>query len=68
MTISLPVRANFGQPRSSFLLHGILMTSERALAARSRPIGRRTGQVWTPYPPLYPTFLRGIVWLLSGTG
>lgn len=75
MAISLPVRAGFGLPLLYFATHGGLMSLERALAARGRPIGGAFGRAWTiawlviPLPILFhPPFLSGVVWPLIGIG
>jgi alginate O-acetyltransferase complex protein AlgI len=73
LAISLPVRAGFGLPLAYFALHGGLLTVERWLEARGRPIYRRAwlGRVWTlgwlaaPLPLLFhEPFLRGVIWPL----
>lgn len=46
MAISLPVRAGFGGPMVYFLLHGLLVRIERALAARDRALAGAVGRVW----------------------
>jgi alginate O-acetyltransferase complex protein AlgI len=73
LAISLPVRSGFGLPMLYFLLHALLMTIERALAAMRHPIEAIPwlGRAWTiawllaPLPILFhPPFLAGIVWPL----
>jgi alginate O-acetyltransferase complex protein AlgI len=73
LAISLPVRAGFGLPLAYFILHGILVLSEGALARAGRPVDRHAwlGRSWTlawlvlPLPMLFHLpFLRGVVWPL----
>ena len=73
IAISAPVRAGYGLPLLYFLLHGVLLLVERALAARGRPIRGVAGRVWTvawlagPMGILFhPPFLRGVLWPLLG--
>jgi alginate O-acetyltransferase complex protein AlgI len=73
LAISVPVRAGFGLPLLYFLLHGVLVAVERALAARGRALGGFTGRAWViawlvaPLPLLlHRPFLSGVIWPLLG--
>jgi hypothetical protein len=68
MAISVPVRAGFGLPTLYFVLHGALVSLERALARAGRPMVGRGGRLWTlfwlvaPLPLLaHAAFVSGIV-------
>lgn len=47
MAISLPVHAGYGLPTIYFVLHGLLVLVEEALARRGHPIRGLFGRVWT---------------------
>ncbi|MFN7975465.1 MAG: membrane bound O-acyl transferase family-domain-containing protein [Acidobacteriota bacterium] len=75
LAISVPVKRGFGLPLLYFAIHAALMSIERALEARGKPIGRRAwiGRTWTifwlvvPMPILFhPPFLAGAIWPLVG--
>jgi hypothetical protein len=73
MAISVPVRAGYGQPLAYFLLHGVLVLVERALAESGIVLagwrGRSWAAVWVlaPLPLLFhQPFLAGVVWPLIG--
>ncbi|MFL5342223.1 MAG: wax synthase family protein [Gemmataceae bacterium] len=75
LAISVPVKAGYGLPMAYFLLHGVLVLTETALARHGRPIDNHPilGRVWTlaalalPLPLLFhPPFLAGVVWPLIG--
>jgi alginate O-acetyltransferase complex protein AlgI len=73
MAISVPVRAGYGLPLLYFLLHGVLVSVERALAAAGRPLSGWAGRTWAifwvvaPLPILFHrAFLAGVVWPLAG--
>jgi hypothetical protein len=75
LAISLPVLAGFGLPLSYFLLHGMLVLTERRLERAGRPVAGwgPWAHVWVlgwlvlPLPILFHRpFLRGVVWPLIG--
>jgi alginate O-acetyltransferase complex protein AlgI len=75
LAISMPVRAGYGLPLLYFALHGGLMTVEKVLQRRGRPIESFGvwARVWVigwlalPLPILFhPWFLRGVVWPIIG--
>jgi alginate O-acetyltransferase complex protein AlgI len=76
LAISVPPLAGFGLPLLYFLLHGVLVLTERALENAGRPVSGwgRWAHVWVlawlllPLPILFHRpFLRGVVWPLIGT-
>jgi hypothetical protein len=73
VAISLPVRAGFGLPLLYFLLHGVLVLSERSLSRAGLPLVGWLGRTWTlfwvlaPLPLLFHRpFLAAIIWPLIG--
>jgi alginate O-acetyltransferase complex protein AlgI len=75
LAISLPVLAGFGLPMAYFLLHGMLVLTERRLDRAGRPVNGwgMWSHVWVlgwlvlPAPILFHLpFLRGVVWPLIG--
>jgi alginate O-acetyltransferase complex protein AlgI len=73
MAISVPVRAGFGLPLLYFILHGGLVSIERALANAGRPLEGWVGRTWAffwlaaPLPLLFHRpFLAGVIWPLVG--
>jgi hypothetical protein len=73
MAISAPVRAGFGLPLLYFLVHGVLVLFERALARAGRPLSGWSGRAWAifwvlaPLPLLFHRpFLAGVIWPLIG--
>jgi hypothetical protein len=73
LAISLPVQAGYGGPLGYFLLQGILVMAEKAMAQRGSPLRGWPGRLWTlfwilaPLPLLFHrAFLDGVVWPLIG--
>ena len=69
MAISVPVRAGFGLPLLYFLLHGILVLIEKALARAGHPLRGWPGRAWAFFwlvAPLsilfHQPFLAGVIW------
>jgi hypothetical protein len=75
LAISVPVKAGYGLPSLYFILHGLLVLIETALAKSGKPVNRRLwlGRIWVwfwvvvPLPILFHRpFLAGVVWPLIG--
>jgi alginate O-acetyltransferase complex protein AlgI len=77
LAISVPVRAGYGLPFAYFLVHGLLVMGEKAMARRETEVARSPwvgrayviGALLLPLPALFhPPFLRAVVWPLLGIG
>jgi alginate O-acetyltransferase complex protein AlgI len=73
MAISVPVGAGYGLPLAYFVLHGVLVLVERALARAGRPLGGWVGRTWAifwvvaPLPLLFhAAFVNGVILPLVG--